>query len=98
VTSWGGIDIDTDRRHAYIGGRRFHLPIKEFNVLAVLVQFAGTIVPHEILIQRVWPDGVKPKSRTIHVHVSKLRRRLRENGGPDIKVAMTYGYFLVARS
>ena len=52
------------------------LPKKEFEVLAYLAQHRGRVVTRELLLNRIWGDGVIVVDRTIDVHVRKIREKL----------------------
>ena len=51
------LDIDLAKRHAAVGSRRLALTRKEFDLLTVLAQNAGVVLPRNVLLQIVWGYG-----------------------------------------
>jgi two-component system KDP operon response regulator KdpE len=68
--------IDFERRQLTQSGREVHLTPTEYEVLKFLVQHAGKLVTHRMLLQEVWgPDHVE-ETQYLHVFMSQLRRKL----------------------
>ena len=72
----GGVRIDPSRRSATREGEPIELSRKEFDLLALLMQEAGTVVPRERLIDEVWDVNWFGSTKTLDVHVSGLRKKL----------------------
>ena len=49
---------------------------KEYDLLALLVQHAGEIIPREALLMQVWGYSAEIRTRTLDVHVRRLRKKL----------------------
>jgi DNA-binding response OmpR family regulator len=49
---------------------------KEYDLLALLVRHAGEIIPREALLMQVWGYGAEIRTRTLDVHVRRLRKKL----------------------
>ena len=72
----GPVTLDTARRSAELDGRELDLTRKEFELLALLLREAGSVVSRERLIDEVWDTNWFGSTKTLDVHVSSLRRKL----------------------
>ncbi len=68
--------IDFERRQVIQGNREIHLTPTEYDVLKYLVQYAGKIVTHRMLLQQVWGPEHLDETQYLHVFMSQLRRKL----------------------
>jgi DNA-binding response OmpR family regulator len=73
----GDVDVDLDARRVRVGGAEVELTTKEFAVLAVLAGRAGTAVSREQVLDEVWGDTSHAVSRSLDVHLTQLRAKLR---------------------
>ncbi|MFD3503554.1 response regulator transcription factor [Streptomyces sp. NPDC058676] len=73
----GDVEIDLDARRVRVGGAEVELTTKEFDILAVLAGRAGTAVSREQLLDEVWGDAHHAVSRSLDVHLTQLRAKLR---------------------
>ena len=87
--------------HLEIGGadklvlldsRRLRLTRKEYELLLLLVEYAGEVVPREILLMQVWGYGTEIRTRTLDVHIRRLRIQLGSYGVPYIETIFGIGY------
>ncbi|HSZ42884.1 MAG TPA: winged helix-turn-helix domain-containing protein [Trebonia sp.] len=83
--SRGGLLIDHDQRRVWTDGAEIPLTFQEFELLAFLSAHPSTVFSRADLAQRVWQRDFGGDSRTVDVHVSRLRHKL----GP------VYGKYLV---
>jgi two-component system KDP operon response regulator KdpE len=75
--------VDLDRREVTLAGREIHLTPTEYDVLKFLVQHAGKLVTHRMLLQEVWGPEHIEETQYLHVFMSQLRRKLEPQGpGP----------------
>lgn len=81
VTTLGPLRLDAGAQEAYINGRAAELTTKEFELLRMLVERCGEIVSREDLSQEVWGHDFDPDSKTLRVHIYRLRKKLDEVGG-----------------
>jgi DNA-binding response OmpR family regulator len=72
----GGLTVDTAMRRATLDGAEVSLTRREFDLLALLVRHAGTVLTRERLIDEVWDTNWFGSTKTLDVHVSSLRRKL----------------------
>ncbi len=87
----GPLVIDRLRRLVQVGGRSIHLTPKEFALLVALSTQPGKLYRREELLRRVWGEGVFVDVRTVDVHMSKLRHKLRKNKDEPILAETVWG-------
>jgi DNA-binding response OmpR family regulator len=91
-----GIELDPLRHAATRDGRRLDLSAKEFAVLEALMLAPSAVLSAEDLFSRVWDEHVDPFSNTVHVTISRLRRKLGEP--PAITTITNVGYRMDAEA
>lgn len=72
----GEVTVDRDRYEATVGGQSVDLPLKEFEVLALLMENAGMVVTRQTLIDRVWGYDYVGDTKTLDVHIKRLRSKI----------------------
>jgi DNA-binding response OmpR family regulator len=72
----GDVTLDPASHEAAVDGRALDLSRKEFDVLRLLMENAGTVVKRERLLEEVWETNWFGSTKTLDVHVSALRRKL----------------------
>jgi two-component system response regulator RegX3 len=72
----GDVRLDPARRTVTLAGAPVELARKEFDLLALLMREAGTVVQRERLIDEVWDVNWFGSTKTLDVHVSALRKKL----------------------
>ncbi len=75
----GDVRVDPSRRTATLDGEPLELARKEFDLLSLLMQEAGTVVSRERLIDEVWDVNWFGSTKTLDVHVSALRKKLADD-------------------
>ena len=75
-----------------VDSRPMALTRKEYELLTLLVENAGEIVPRKILLVRVWGYSPSARTRTLDVHILKLRKKLGAYSGPYIETICGIGY------
>ena len=83
------ISLDFDQQIAVLDGERMVLTRKEYELFALLVQHAGDIIPRQVLLMRVWGYGSEIRTRTLDVHVRRLRKKL--GGYADLYIETIFG-------
>lgn len=71
-----GVAVDPDARRAWLDDVELTLTAKEFDLLALLVDDAGTVVSRERLMAEVWDEHWAGSTKTLDMHISWLRRKL----------------------
>ena len=86
------LSIDFDQQAASLDTERMILTRKEYDLLALLVQHAGEISPREALLMQVWGYGAEIRTRTLDVHVRRLRKKLGGYADQYIETIFGIGY------
>jgi len=90
----GALRIDPRRREVTVANRRLDLRAREFDLLAALARDPGAVLTRDGLLEDVWGTDFPGETRTVDVHVSEIRKKLRP-GGPEIETVRGLGYRLV---
>jgi len=86
------LTIDYEQQTATLDSHRLNLTRKEYDLLALLVEHAGEIIPREALLMRVWNYGSEIRTRTLDVHVRRLRKKLGGYADQYIETIFGIGY------
>ena len=84
--------MDFTQQAVILDSERMILTRKEYDLLALLVQHAGEIIPREALLMQVWGYGVEIRTRTLDVHVRRLRKKLGGYADQYIETIFGIGY------
>jgi two-component system, OmpR family, KDP operon response regulator KdpE len=90
----GPIDLDLVHHEARMNGDPVSLTVKEFDVLAFLVRYAGRICTQEMILSAVWGPGYKREAQYLHAYVHRLRQKLGDADGRLIRTVPGVGYTL----
>lgn len=83
IENTGPVELDS---------RRLILTCKELELLTMLARNAGEIVPRNILLRTVWGYSEGTRTRTLDVHIRRLRRKLGAFGDTYIQTVFGVGY------
>jgi len=85
----GGEAVRVDRaaHRAWRGATELDLSVKEFDLLALLVEEAGRVVPRTEILSRVWTENPTGSGRTLDMHISTLRRKLGDDPNQPTMIA-----------
>jgi two-component system KDP operon response regulator KdpE len=78
----GGLAIDFRARRVAVGGAAVRLTPVEYTLLYYLVRNVGHVLPHQLLLDRVWGEEYAASPSYLKVFVSRLRAKLERPGGP----------------
>ena len=76
VLSGGGVTFDLDRHTVAVRGKEISMPLKEFELLEMLMRNAGRVLTRGQLIDRVWGSDYFGDTKTLDVHVKRIRSRI----------------------
>ncbi len=79
VLEAGGIRLDPDRFEVTVRGEPVHLPRKEFELLELLMENLGRVLSRDTLIDHIWGPEYFGDSRTLDVHIKRLRAKCEED-------------------
>ena len=86
------LEMDFHVKAAALDARRLQLTRKEYELLELLVRNAGDIVPRQELLMRVWGYGDQIRTRTLDVHIRRLRKKLGAYAERYIETIFGIGY------
>jgi two-component system response regulator RegX3 len=75
----GPVRLDADRHVVTIRGESVTLPLREFELLEMLLRNAGRVLTRNQLIDRLWGSNYVGDTKTLDVHVKRLRSRVEED-------------------
>ena len=76
VVQAGGIRMDVERHEVSVRGESVRLALKEFELLEILLRNAGRVLTRGQLIDRVWGADYVGDTKTLDVHIKRLRAKL----------------------
>ena len=79
VISCGHITVDEDKRRATKNGKEVELTMKEFDLILFLMKNPGKVYSRESLLDLVWGYDYQGDTRTVDVHIRRLREKLELN-------------------
>jgi two-component system response regulator RegX3 len=79
VLEVGDVRLDPDRHEVVVRGREVSLPLKEFELLELLLANAGRVLTRETLIDRIWGVDYVGDTKTLDVHVKRLRAKVEDD-------------------
>jgi two-component system response regulator RegX3 len=75
----GDVEIDIDRHEVRVRDELVSLPLKEFELLALLMENAGRVLTRATLIDRVWGHDYVGDTKTLDVHVKRVRAKIEQD-------------------
>jgi two-component system, OmpR family, response regulator RegX3 len=73
------VRVDPERYEVSVRGQTVELPPKEFALLELLVRNAGRVLTREVLIDRIWGADYVGDTKTLDVHIKRLRGRIEQD-------------------
>jgi two-component system response regulator RegX3 len=89
--SVGDVALDPERHEVVIRGAAVQLPLKEFELLEILLANAGRVLPRETLIDRVWGTDYVGDTKTLDVHVKRLRGKVEPDPSAPTRIVTIRG-------
>lgn len=93
----GGSTLSYDTLSVRQGSREVFLPQKEFQLLYKLISSPGQIFTRQQLMDDIWGYDTQTDSRTVDVHINRLRDRFRDSGDFEIMTVRGIGYKAVKK-
>lgn len=87
----GDISIDPASHEVLIQGNPIRLPLKEFELLRYLMDNAGLVLSRDALIDRVWGYDYVGDTKTLDVHIKRLRAKIEESPSEPSKIVTIRG-------
>ncbi len=76
--SVGDVSVDVERHEVEIRGQSVKLPLREFELLTLLLENAGRVLTRDVLIERVWGYDYVGDTKTLDVHIKRLRNKVED--------------------
>ena len=87
----GDVELDPGRHEVTIRGEAVALPLKEFELLHLLLQNAGQVLTRDVLIDRVWGHDYVGDTKTLDVHVKRLRTKVEDDPSNPSRIVTIRG-------
>lgn len=87
----GDVRLDVGRHEASVRGEPVSLPLKEFELLELLLANAGRVLTRDVLIDRIWGPNYYGDTKTLDVHVKRLRAKIEPDPGHPERIVTVRG-------
>jgi two-component system response regulator RegX3 len=87
----GDVALDPERHEVVIRGTTVQLPLKEFELLELLLDNAGRVLTRETLIDRVWGSDYVGDTKTLDVHIKRLRSKVEDDPSNPSRIVTIRG-------
>lgn len=87
----GDVRLDAARHEVFVRGEQVALPLKEFDLLELLLVNAGRVLTRDVLIDRIWGPNYFGDTKTLDVHVKRLRSKLEDDPANPTRILTVRG-------
>jgi two-component system response regulator RegX3 len=87
----GPVRMDVERHTVSVSGRPTSLPLKEFELLEMLLRNSGRVLTRMQLIDRVWGSDYVGDTKTLDVHVKRLRAKIEPDPANPVHIVTVRG-------
>lgn len=87
----GPVRLDTERHKVSVRGEAISLPLKEFDLLELLMRNAGRVLTRGQLIDRVWGSNYVGDTKTLDVHIKRLRAKIEQDPAEPVHILTVRG-------
>ena len=91
VLEVGDVRLDAGRHEVRVRGAEVSLPLKEFELLEILLENAGRVLTRDTLIDRIWGPHYVGDTKTLDVHVKRLRSKVEEDPSHPTRITTIRG-------
>ena len=91
VLEAGTVVMDVDRHTVSVRGSEVSMPLKEFELLELLLRNAGRVLTRGQLIDRVWGSDYFGDTKTLDVHIKRIRSRIEEKPSDPVMLVTVRG-------
>jgi two-component system response regulator RegX3 len=91
ATEVGDVSLDPVRHEVLIRGEEISLPLKEFELLGLLLENAGRVLTRETLIDRIWGADYVGDTKTLDVHIKRLRGKVEPDPAHPVRIVTIRG-------
>ena len=87
----GDVRLDPESHEVTLRAARVHLPLREFELLRLLMDNAGIVLPRATLMNRLWGSSAPLDSTSLEVHVRRLRAKLEDDPADPKRIVTVRG-------
>ena len=87
----GGVLLDPDEHRVTTPNGELSLPLKEFELLHLLLANAGRVLPRDTLIDRIWGHDYVGDTKTLDVHIKRLRGKIEDDPSVPTRIVTIRG-------
>jgi two-component system response regulator RegX3 len=87
----GDVSLDPERHEVTVRGEQVQLPLKEFELLSLLLMNAGRVLTRDMLIDRVWGSDYVGDTKTLDVHIKRLRSKVESDPAAPVRIVTIRG-------
>ena len=87
----GDVQLDAARHEVRVRGELVNLPLKEFDLLELLLENPGRVLTRDVLIDRVWGPNYYGDTKTLDVHVKRLRAKVETDPAHPSRIVTVRG-------
>jgi two-component system response regulator RegX3 len=87
----GDVALDPERHEVFVRSQQVTLPLKEFELLELLLANAGRVLTREMLIDRIWGPNYYGDTKTLDVHIKRLRSKIEDNPSSPRRITTIRG-------
>lgn len=91
VIKYGIFTIDCPRREVYKGSENLEMPLKEFELLKLLIINRGKVLSRELLLEKIWGFDYYGETRTVDVHIRYLRQKIEDDDSNPVFIETIRG-------
>ena len=91
VLESGTVRLDADRHAVFVRGKEIAMPLKEFELLELLLRNAGRVLTRGQLIDRVWGSDYFGDTKTLDVHIKRIRAKIEDDPGEPVLLLTVRG-------
>ena len=91
IIEGGRVTLDIDRHSVAVDGKEIPMPLREFELLELLMRNAGRVLTRGQLIDRVWGADYFGDTKTLDVHIKRIRSRIEENPSEPVMLRTVRG-------
>ncbi|MCE4026629.1 response regulator transcription factor [Microbacterium sp. Au-Mic1] len=91
ILEGGRVTVDIDRHTVAVDGEVINMPLKEFELLEVLMRNSGRVLTRGQLIDRVWGSDYFGDTKTLDVHIKRIRSRIEQNPSEPVMLVTVRG-------
>jgi two-component system response regulator RegX3 len=87
----GDVLVDVSRHEVTVRGDLVALPLKEFELLELLMLNAGRVLTRDVLIDRIWGPNYFGDTKTLDVHIKRLRAKVEDDPSNPTRIVTVRG-------